>query len=352
MAGLTSKIKEILIDAVFINNGGGRILLNYLFETLEKTSVYTVTLLADKRLEHEYAEKTTHIKIIFIQGLHARNLFYKRHQHYFSSILCFANLPPNVKCHGTVFTYFHQRIYLQIPQEFIWVDRLKFKLKIMVLRRYRKNTNFWIVQSNHIKKGLEDHFKIPSEKILKIPFYPPFQDKTTYKRQKNSYLYISTGEPHKNHLRLIAAFCQFYDEFNVGKLTLTVGPEYSQLYEHIKRKQSQGYPIINVGFIDREELSSYYKSSEFFIFPSMAESYGLGIVESIENGCKVLGADLPYMHEICTPSVTFNPQSVESIYSAFRTSNLKNTLPVSQAKTGNEIERLVNILIQPNENTK
>src|SRR5690606_25097053 len=117
-------------------------------------------------------------------------------------------------------------------------------------------------------------------------------------------------------------------------------------------KISEGYPIENLGFIHREDLYQHYQASEYLIFPSLAESYGLGIIEAIENGCKVIGADLPYMHEICQPSLVFNPEDMESIYESFCKAITTQNLPESIAKTHNHINELLHLLTEKDENKK
>jgi len=38
--------------------------------------------------------------------------------------------------------------------------------------------------------------------------------------------------------------------------------------------------------------------------------------EAAKHGCKVIASDLPYVHEIIQPSLTFDPYSVESTSNA------------------------------------
>ena len=50
------------------------------------------------------------------------------------------------------------------------------------------------------------------------------------------------------------------------------------------------------------------------VFPSLTESFGLGLVESMMAKCPVAAADLPYAHEVCgDAAVYFNPNNSESI---------------------------------------
>jgi hypothetical protein len=66
-------------------------------------------------------------------------------------------------------------------------------------------------------------------------------------------------------------------------------------------------------------------------------------VEAIENGCKVIGADLPYTYAVCKPSLVFNPLEVDSITEALSLSLQKNTIN-SESKVKNEINTLISLL--------
>ena len=57
----------LLIDAIYINTGGGKILLDYLIEELEKTDKQIFYLL-DKRIEKEkYVVKSTNVILYLIE---------------------------------------------------------------------------------------------------------------------------------------------------------------------------------------------------------------------------------------------------------------------------------------------
>ena len=78
----------------------------------------------------------------------------------------------------------------------------------------------------------------------------------------------------------------------------------------------RGVKIINHGFIPKNEVEKLYSISKATIYPSINESLGLGIVEALNYGCDLIGADLPYIHSISQPSVLFNPFDVNSIVEA------------------------------------
>ncbi|MDQ1095125.1 MULTISPECIES: glycosyltransferase [Chryseobacterium] len=335
--------RSILIDALYINDSGGKILLDFLIQKLEKSD-RKVFYLLDKRLEGQNIKIKAENKLVFLKAsLYNRRLFYTTNRKLFSTVLCFGNLPPNIRLKAKVYTYFHQQLYILLPETASLKQRISFFLKRTVLKFFSVNTDYWLLQTDLIKTNFEKKFNIAPSKVLVYPFYPQFNAGFKAERKSLSYVYISNAPAHKNHIRLINAFCTFYDEYKLGTLTLTVSKEFPELLALIEEKITQKYPIRNLGFIERSELSKVYQESEYLIYPSLAESFGLGLVEAIENGCKVIGADLPYTFAVCTPSLTFNPFDEKSISQALSLSLKKNTIP-SVAKVSNRIDELISLL--------
>lgn len=342
---------QILIDAIYVNNGGGKVLLDYLIQSLECTN-HSFHYLLDDRIENKHAKIKESNSVTYLNaGLLKRFAFYRENRTKFSSILCFGNIPPPLKCKGKVFTYFHQPLYIdKIPNDFKKFEKLKFQVKISILNFCAKNSNFWLVQNDRIKKGLATKFGINTETIEVLPFYPSvkYQGEAVSKIL-NTYIYVSNASPHKNHSNLIEAFCDFYDKNKIGTLTVTVDDKYEEIFQLIVNKQNENYPIINVGFISHQELSKIYTETEFLIFPSFAESFGLGLIEAIENDCTIIASDLPYTHAVCIPSLIFDPYDKDSITNAFERS-LEKSYKKSESLVQNKINEIVNLL--QNENSK
>ena len=123
-----------LIDSIYVNNGGAKILLEFLLqEIISRKLNGSCFVLLDKRcvlpktLLNKF--KHTHLSCFGI----TRYSFYKKNKYKFSKILCFGNVPPTIKCRNQlVFTYFHQPNY---------VDGLSFRLKnfhFVIKRAYIK----------------------------------------------------------------------------------------------------------------------------------------------------------------------------------------------------------------------
>jgi len=334
----------ILIDAIYINNGGGKILLDLLISSLEKNNIDVFYILDERIINNHPLIKSNNL-VYLKGGIGERHKFYMRNRFRFSKIFCFGNLPPTIKSNVKVYTYFHQPMYLKIPKGFSFIERVKINLKIAILKITAQNTNYWLVQSNFIKEKLSKKFNFKPERVKVMPFYPQFKEIShPIIREKNTYLYVSNATPHKNHKRLIMIFCEFYDKFQTGKLILTVDKSYPEIVSFIELKRKNGYPIRNIGFVERDALQKEYLSSEYLIFPSLTESFGLGLIEAIECGCKVIGADLPYTYEVCEPSLVFNPLDDESFMQVFENS-LNENVKMSIPKIKNNINELITVLL-------
>ncbi|HSN60127.1 MAG TPA: glycosyltransferase [Ferruginibacter sp.] len=334
----------ILVDALYINNGGGKILLEYLIKTLQSQKI-EVHYLLDDRLPLEDNEIPAGSFTQMRASISERIKFYKKNVSAYKNVLCFGNVPPPIKLPIPVYTYFHQYLFVNVPKNYDWKTRLKYKIKYLVIKRFSKNSNFWIVQSSSFKQSFINRYQtVKEDNVLVIPFYPPIEPSDLdIKREAQSFIYVSDGSHHKNHHNLLEAFKIYYDNNKTGELYLTVAENFADIWLLIKKYQAEGYPIINVGFVDRNELFALYKKCKYSIYPSFAESFGLGVLEAIENGCMIIGADLPYMHAICKPSVLFDPSSVESMSAAIESTLKKEPAP-SEIIATNNINQLIKIL--------
>jgi glycosyltransferase, group 1 family len=337
----------LLIDAIYINTGGGKILLDYLIEELEKTDKQIFYLL-DKRIQKEkYVVKSTNVILYLKSGFFDRMNFYKKNKNRFSKVFCFGNIPPPIKLKSDVLTYFQNINYISYSKkDFSLKNRFLFFLKRKILSVWKNNTNKWIVQSLYVQQKMIEKYGENKNKIEIIPFYKSFkknEDIGNIEKIPNSFLYVSNAYPNKNHLRLIDAFCNFYDKYKKGKLIVTVSDNFTEVKNFINIKIAQNYPIENLGYVSQEALVKYYKQSEFIIFPSTSESFGLGLIEGIEFDCKIIGANLPYTYAVCEPSIVFNPLNIESIEESFNYA-VHNKVKNSILKAENCISKLINLL--------
>jgi|LakMenEpi03Aug12_release.lakeMendotaPanAssembly.Ray.scaffolds.fasta_scaffold455783_2 glycosyltransferase involved in cell wall biosynthesis len=334
----------ILIDAVYINNSGGKALLDYFIEKIEETN-FKIYYLLDSRIISNHPIIKSSNKVRYLKGgFLPRYFFYMKNRILFSSIFCFGNFPPPIQQKSIVYTYFHQLLYINPSDDDGFYFNFMIKLKTSLFSLFSKNSNYWIVQTLLIKNSLNSKFNhISKSSIFVMPFYNITESNKIVIRISNKFLYVSTGFRYKNHYILISAFKNFFNKYKTGELHLTIGNEYKNLIILINTLKLKGYPIFNLGIVDKFTLTHIYKSSEFVIFPSLRESFGLGIVEGIENGCKIIASDLPWLYSVCEPSLVFNPYSKISLEMAFEAA-IYNKTKLSISKVNNEIQEIIKLI--------
>jgi glycosyltransferase involved in cell wall biosynthesis len=310
----------VLIEALFINNGGGKELLDYLVQnTSDYTSVY---FLLDERVKGHYDYLPSE-RVVYLKGsLIIRHKYYLMNKSKFTNVLCFGNIPPTVKLDAKVYTYFHNVLFIKTTSYYSIKSRVKFWIKGQIIKFFKNNTDFWVVQTKVVKLELANNWKVNQVQILILPIYNSsigiFNNKDTafLSRPKIQFLYVSDGHPYKNHGLLIEAFIKLYNTYKSVELILTVGNNYPELQNRIELLNQKGIPIINAGLIPKNKLLDFYINADIFIFPSLVESFGLGMIEAAQFEIPILASNLPFVHEVILPMITFNQNSTESIFSA------------------------------------
>ena len=333
-----------LVDATYLHSFGGKSILEFIFEKLKYKEIKKLYFLLDSRLKSNLINQIPNENITLIDSSHQQRFsFYKTNLSRFESIICLSNIPPPILTKVKTTLFFHNVLLLNpIAHEISFKNRLINLFKIIYIKHYNQKDYNWVVQTPLMKKNLQNYLNINS---CKISIYPIFKDKPeSYNatKHKNNFVYISSGLSHKNHIRLLNAFIE---ASNKTDSYLTV---HLTLYENELIFKS--YPInLNIEFhgtLNEDDVNRLYNSNMFAIYPSLVESFGLPLIEATNHGCKVIASDLPYVHEIIKPSLTFDPYSVESIsYSiltAIEADNLAETKVLVENKLDNFIEFIIN----------
>jgi glycosyltransferase involved in cell wall biosynthesis len=80
------------------------------------------------------------------------------------------------------------------------------------------------------------------------------------------------------------------------------------------------------------------------IYPSVIESFGLPLIESIEFNCKIIASNLDYVKEIVKPSVVFDPFSVSSISNSIDYVIENNNIEDSEMLIKNKIDKFIELI--------
>lgn len=131
-------------------------------------------------------------------------------------------------------------------------------------------------------------------------------------------LCVGSAEPRKNLERTIKAFQTFKKSRPKQSVQLVItgpasfaGGSYAQ--ELQKQAESQK-DIIFTGFVTGEELHILYKKALTFLFPSLAEGFGLPVLEAMGAGIPVITSDQTSLPELAGSAAKIvKPYDIESI---------------------------------------
>lgn len=143
------------------------------------------------------------------------------------------------------------------------------------------------------------------------------------------FIYTGNAYPHKNIGRLIDAIILVKTKL---KIISGRGIFVDRLLNEIKKKKAGKYVEV-LGFIPDDELQKLYKNSIAFVFPTLAEGFGLPPKEAIEAGTIAIVSDIPVLKEVYGNSVFyFDPLDTNSI-----TKSLKQVLDMGSKERQEKI---------------
>ena len=338
----------ILIDCVYLNSAGGKKILNIFLEKLATTNTKNYFFLFDNRINKKILESQNNNTYQVINpSERSRKSYYIKKKFKIKKAICLANVPPPIKLKSSVFIYFHNDLLLSPFKSKAFLSSLIFFLKKIYIMLKKSNNYCWIVQTELMKTKICNSLWVNKKRILVMPMFSVNPMPKNIIKVKKSFLYVCSTAKHKNLQRLIEAF-NLINNIKDFSLSLHLTIEDSNYFkDNISIKNiNPRLKIINHGTLSTDKLESLYSKSEFLIFPSLIESFGLPLIESVSFNCKVIAADLPYVGEVITPSIKFNPYSSKSIANAIDEAILNENIPYSKLIIKNKINKFINLINQ------
>lgn len=196
----------------------------------------------------------------------------------------------------------------------------------MWLSRKLSNASEFIVQTPTMKRLLEIKTQGRVQvRVLPFAARPSGYTRSvpkpeTSKENEFDFVYVASGEPHKNHIRLIEAWCLLAKEGIFPSLCLTLGEtRFASLCKEIEvLRQSHGLYVTNAGELSHQAVLSLYTKAGAVIYPSTFESFGLPLIEARQAGLAVLASELDYVRDVLDPEQSFDPESSVSIARAVK----------------------------------
>ena len=198
-----------------------------------------------------------------------------------------------------------------------------------LLPHYVRKAQAIVAISHATAEDLKRHWNIPSSKLHVIynglsvspvegSSVQPWLQAHGVKRPY--ILYLSRLEhPGKNHVHLIQAFNALPPELASQFDLLLPGADWNGAEEIYKEAKASRYAshIHFPGFVAPEQLPELYRGAQCYIFPSLAEGFGLSLLEAMHYGVPCACSNTTALGELgAGAALLFDPERPEEITQA------------------------------------
>ncbi len=204
-----------------------------------------------------------------------------------------------------------------------------------------------IAVSEYTKQELMEFFSVPGGRIkviyegfdkdlFQMSYPEPFHNSTLNKfnlKRDDYVLYIGNSKEHKNTRRLVRAFNIFNgSQAGKKKLVMVGGKIDKEVFTGLDTEN-----VVFTGFIEESEKVVLLQNARLFVFPSLAEGFGLPILEAMASKTVIATSKIASLPEVGGDSVIyFNPFSIDDISLKIHRGFFDNTLREQKLKSYQE----------------
>lgn len=188
---------------------------------------------------------------------------------------------------------------------------LRIRLQGMYRRAFAKAEKLIFI-SEFVRDMVARNFDVPAERMAVVyngcsaAMQPGDPDEARDRLRRlhgiDAPFFLFTGrlEPRKNIMRMLEAFARFHREVDPEMKFVLVG-EKTWCREQVDRFVSEHHleeSIIEVGHLDHTDLPHFYRACRALLFITLAEGFGLPIIEAMACGAPVITSTTTCMPEI------------------------------------------------------
>ena len=221
----------------------------------------------------------------------------------------------------------HDMTLSQMPRFHPWRKQLLVRPLIPLVAR---NAARIITVSSQARDDLVRILRVPAERVTVIPeaAAPSFRPASLAEQRrvraahglhKPYLLYVGTLEPRKNLIRLIRAWHMLRQRRAIPQQLVLVGApgwQYRPIFAEAHRLGCAD-DLIFAGYLPRDDLPGLYSAADAFAFPSLAEGFGLPVLEAMACGAPTLISDIGALREVTAgAALAVNPRDTAAISAA------------------------------------
>lgn len=238
-------------------------------------------------------------------------------------------------------------VYDAIPLAYPeWTSPRLRRTKNWLLRDWIRRADLIIAISEATVGDLVTHFGLPRARVRVVPlgvddswFEEP--DATTIERtlqrhglERGCFLHVGTLQPRKNLDRLVTAYELLPAGVRRRRQLVLVG-KYGWAADGLRRRLGalrEASRVLWLDYLPQFELRALYATAGAFVFPSLAEGFGLPVLEAMAAGLRIIANDLPALREVAGDHATFiDGRNVDALSAAMAAIDTADESPAAQA---------------------
>lgn len=186
-------------------------------------------------------------------------------------------------------------------------------------RRAAENSDLIVTVSEFTATQVHDLLAVPRTRIRVVPHGMRItpQRKTSGTHEK-SILFVGALQTRKNVIRLVEAFEALPRDWRLILAGSTNGYGAEQILRRIESSRSRER-IEVTGYIGEAQLQKLYSTASIFAFPSLAEGFGIPVLEAMAHGVPVITANGSALAEVAgSAAYLVDPHNTDEITDALK----------------------------------
>jgi glycosyltransferase involved in cell wall biosynthesis len=194
---------------------------------------------------------------------------------------------------------------------------------VALIRRSARRAQVVVTVSEFSRQAILERYRLPEDRVVVTPnavdreaFRPDGSGRSPVRERyglKHPYV-LSVGriEPRKNLTRLFRSFERVRKR--LGKELVLAVAGASDFHSRAIEAEARDDSILLLGAVPDEDLPSLYREAEALAYPSLAEGFGMPVLEAMACGAPVLTTRRGALPEVGGEAVLFvEPEDQESI---------------------------------------
>jgi glycosyltransferase involved in cell wall biosynthesis len=208
-------------------------------------------------------------------------------------------------------------IYKRYPETHAGALRLGVALLVPLAARRSRRI---LTLSDSAKEDIAEFLRVQRDRIDVTPLGPGLGDSVLPAEEAELrrrlglgdaplLLTVSAKRPHKNLARLLEAVAMLEGD----SPPVLVAPGYATVFEAELRRRA-GERVRVLGWVDDQTLAGLYRAATCFVFPSLAEGFGLPVLEAMLRKTPVACSRIRPLEDLAGDAVLyFDPTDIEDM---------------------------------------